>query len=274
MRSWQLGPAWLFCPADRPDRFAKALERADVAILDLEDAVAPGRKAAAREALAAYTGYDGQRMIVRLNPAGSPEHDRDLDLVAALGITRVMLAKAQTPADLAGLAGCEVIVLLETPAGVVNARELLAADPVIGAMWGAEDLVAGLGGTASRDADGHYRPVAVHAQSTTLLAAKAAGKLAIDAVHLAITDHAGLGRESADAAACGFDAKALIHPGHVPIVRAAFAPTAEQLAWARRILAATAEHGEGVFALDELMVDGPIVAQARRLIARVPTPPA
>lgn len=273
MTTWQPGPAWLFVPADRPDRFAKALERSDIAILDLEDAVAADRKTQARAALAAYDWPQPGRTLVRLNPASTAEYARDLDLLAQLaasgrGPTRVMLAKAETPEDLDGLGGHEVVVILETPAGVVAAREIIARPSVVGATWGAEDLIAGLGGTASRDADGRYRPVALHAQSSVLLAAKAAGKLAIDTVHLDIPDHDGLARESRDSVAIGFDAKTSIHPDHIPIVRAAFAPDDDALARAHRILAGVAEHGEGVFSLDGGMVDGPIIAQARRILAR------
>ena len=273
MTTWQPGPAWLFVPADRPDRFAKALERSDIAVIDLEDAVAADRKAQARAALAAYDWPEPERTLVRLNPASTAEHALDLDLLAesaaaGRGPTRVMLAKAEAPTDLDGLGAHEVVVILETPAGVVHAREIIERPHVVGAMWGAEDLIAGLGGTASRDADGRYRPVALHAQNSVLLASKAAGKLAIDTVHLDIPDHDGLARESRDSVAIGFDAKASIHPGHIPIVRAAFAPDEAALARAHRILAGVAEHGEGVFALDGAMVDGPIIAQAHRILAR------
>ena len=267
--AWTPGPAWLFCPADRPDRYAKAAERSDVAIIDLEDAVAPQDKPAAREALAAaYGGLDPERTLVRINPAATADHAPDVDLVQRAGIRRVMLAKAESAADLAALGACEVVVLLETPRGVVAAREILEAEPVVGAMWGAEDLVAGLGGTSSRDPAGAYRPVAVQAQCTALLAAKAAGKLAVDAVHLAITDHDGLRVESEAAVASGFDAKALIHPTHVDIVRAAFRPDPAQVAWAERVLEGEKQYGSGVFALDGAMVDGPVLAQARRVLAR------
>lgn len=268
MSTWRPGPAWLFVPADRPDRFAKALERADIAILDLEDAVAPQRKASAREALAGYDWPEPERTLVRINPAASPEHQVDLALIRRLGLTRVMLAKTESAADLRHCDGLQVLALLESPAGIVAAREILEHEAVIGAMWGAEDLLAGLGGTSSRDAHGQYRPVAVHARSSALLAAKAAGKLAVDAVHLNIPDHDGLRRESEEGVACGFDAKALIHPDHVPIVRSAFAPTPESLAWARRVLAGVQEHGSGVFALEGAMIDGPIVAQAHAVLAR------
>lgn len=271
MTAWTPGPAWLFCPADRPDRYAKAAERADVVIIDLEDAVAPDRKAEARRALTASGDLDPERTLVRVNPAGTADHALDVEALAHTGIRRVMLAKTEAADDLAALAGYDVVALFETPRGVVHAAEIMRVPHVIGAMWGAEDLVAAMGGTSSRDAAGAYRPYAVHAQSAALLAAKAEGKIAIDAVHLDIPDLAGLRAETANAAASGFDAKALIHPGHVAVVREVYAPSAEQLAWAECILAGVAEHGDGVFSLDGQMVDGPVVAQARRLLARTPT---
>lgn len=268
MTAWQPGPAWLFCPADRPDRYAKAAERADVVIIDLEDAVAPDRKADARASLTAYGDVDPERTLVRVNPAGTTDHALDVEALAHTGIRRVMLAKTELPQDVTGLAGYDVIALFETPRGIVRAAEIMRVPHVVGAMWGAEDLVAAMGGTSSRDATGAYRPYAVHAQSVALLAAKAEGKIAIDAVHLDIPDLDGLRAETANAAASGFDAKALIHPGHVAVVREVYAPAPEQVSWAERVLSGVAEHGDGVFTLDGAMVDGPVVTQARRLLAR------
>ena len=99
--AWTPGPAWLFCPADRPDRYAKAAERSDVAIIDLEDAVAPQDKPAAREALAAaYGGLDPERTLVRINPAATADHALDVDLVQAA--KRKMAINAQKyPAEIA-----------------------------------------------------------------------------------------------------------------------------------------------------------------------------
>jgi len=269
MTAWQPGPAWLFCPADRPDRYAKAAERADVVIIDLEDAVPPDRKAQARAALTAYGDFDPERTLVRVSPAGTADHERDLEALARNQIRRVMLAKTELPEDVTGLSGYDVVALFETPRGIVRAAEIMRVPHVVGAMWGAEDLVAAMGGTSSRDAVSAYRPYAVHAQSVALLAAKAEGKLAIDAVHLDIPDLDGLRAETANAAASGFDAKALIHPGHVGVVREVYAPTPERVAWAERVLAGVAEHGAGVFSLDGQMVDGPVVAQARRVLGWV-----
>ena len=260
------GPALLFCPADRPDRYAKALAAADGVILDLEDAVAAEGRAVARQALL-DTPVDPERTIVRINPAGTPDHQLDLEAVRASAYRVVMLAKSEGAGDLAWLTGLEVIALCETARGVLAAAELAAHDAVSTLMWGAEDLVASLGGQSSRSEDGRYRDVARHARSQVLLAAGAYGKAAIDAVYLALEDHAGLALEAADAVASGFAAKACVHPAQAAVVQAAFSPTDEQVAWARRVVEAGT--GAGVVRVDGQMVDEPLLRQARRLLARL-----
>ncbi|MFD7462068.1 MULTISPECIES: HpcH/HpaI aldolase/citrate lyase family protein [unclassified Streptomyces] len=264
---WEPGPAWLFCPADRPERYTKALAAADVVIVDLEDAVAPDRKAAARDALrglVADGSFDRDRTVVRVNAADSPEHPADLTLAGELAIPRLMLAKAERPETVAALRH-DVIVLLETPRGVAYAVDLAAQANVIGVMWGADDLVAGLGGFASRREDGRYRDVAVHARSQSLIAAKTAGRLALDSVYMDIPDLDGLRAEADDAVACGFDAKVAIHPTQTPVIRAAYRPGPERLAWARRLLAHAGTE-RGVTTFEGRMVDGPIYAQAERIV--------
>lgn len=258
------GPALLFCPADRPERFGKARDAADAVILDLEDAVAPDRKDAAREAVAA-SELPRESTIVRVNPVGAGMLEADLAAVDAAGYDMVMLAKAESADDAEALARYAVIALCETPAGVLTAPALAAAPNVIGLMWGAEDLVAALGGRSSRSDDGRYRDVARHARSAVLLAAGAAGKAAYDAVHLDFRDDAGLAAEAEDAAASGFTGTVCIHPRQVPIVRAAFRPTDEQLTWARRVVDAAASGG--VVAVDGRMIDEPLLRQARRTLA-------
>jgi citrate lyase subunit beta/citryl-CoA lyase len=261
------GPALLFCPADRPDRFAKALERADAVILDLEDAVDPSRRAVAREAIAA-SDLDPARVIVRVNAAGSDDQAADLAALALTPYSAVMLPKAERAGDLAALDGLAVIALCETAAGVRAAGELAAAEGVVALMWGAEDLVASLGGTSSRHADGRYRDVARHARSDVLLAAGAAGRSAIDTVHLDIADLAGLAAEAEDAVAVGFAATACIHPSQVETVRRAYLPTAEQVREAAELIAAADAAGGGVFRHRGRMVDGPVVAHARAVLRR------
>jgi citrate lyase subunit beta / citryl-CoA lyase len=259
------GPALLFCPADRPDRYAKALAAADAVILDLEDAVAPADKAAARTHLAA-ADVDPDRVIVRVNPVGSADFALDLDALVPTPFRRVMVAKAEDAAGLDALGGYRVIALCETPLGVEQAGGLARHPSVEALMWGAEDLVAGIGGRSSRGADGRYRDVARYARSRVLIAAAAAGKDAIDAVHLDIADVAGLTEEATDAAASGFAATACIHPSQVEVIRAAYAPAAEDVAWADAVLAEAASQ-PGVFRFDGRMIDEPVLRQARRTLA-------
>jgi citrate lyase subunit beta/citryl-CoA lyase len=267
--TFALGPALLFCPADRPERYGTAAERADAVILDLEDAVAPEMRSAAREALVA-TPLDPARTIVRVNEAGSADQEADLAAVRAAGYRTVMVPKADAgmpAADSSEIDGLGIVALCETAAGVLAAAELARRPGVVALMWGAEDLVASLGGTASRDAAGRYRDVARHARSQVLLAAGAAGIAAIDTVHLDIPDLDGLAAEAEDAAASGFAATACIHPSHVPVIRRAYAPTPEEVADAERIVAAAREHG-GVFRLDGRMVDGPVIRHAEAVLRR------
>jgi citrate lyase subunit beta/citryl-CoA lyase len=177
-----------------------------------------------------------------------------------------MLPKAETLRDLEALAAYAVIALCESPLGVENASLLAAAPMVTGLMWGAEDLVAALGGSTSRHPDGRYRDVARYARSRVLLAAAAAGTAAFDTVHLDIADTAGLRDEAEDAAATGFAGTVCIHPSQVPVVRAAYAPLPEDVARARRVVEAAADAGGGVFTLDGRMVDEPLLRQARRVL--------
>ncbi|QAY70947.1 HpcH/HpaI aldolase/citrate lyase family protein [Xylanimonas protaetiae] len=265
-----LGPALLFCPADRPDRFAKALDRADAVVLDLEDGVAPGAKAAARQAVVG-TPLDPARTIVRVNPAGTPEQAADLAALVGTAYRTLMLPKADGrfvgPLVRDDGTPYAVVPLCETAAGVLAAPALAARPDVVALAWGADDLVASLGGTSSRRADGRYRDVARHARSAVLLAAGAGGKAAVDAVHLDLEDLDGLRAEALDAAAVGFVASLCVHPSQVPVVRDAYAPTPDEVAGARQVLAAAAT-APGAFALDGHMVDGPVLMQAHAVLRR------
>lgn len=265
--SFRFGSALLFCPADRSERYAKALERADAVILDLEDAVAETAKHEARLALVEST-LDPERVIVRVNPASSAHFADDLGAVLATEYRTVMLAKCEGAADLVDLAELEVIPLCETARGVVAAEALAELPNVSGLMWGAEDLVASLGGSSSRHADGRFRDAAIYARSRVLLAAGANGIAAIDAVHLDIGDTAGLAAEAEDAAALGFAATACIHPTQVQVVRDAYRPSAERIAWAQDVLAEARVQGRGVFAFRGGMVDAPVLRQAEAIMRR------
>lgn len=272
------GPALLFCPADRPERYGKAAARADVVIVDLEDAVAPADRPAAREALRA-SNLDPDRTIVRVNPIGTDEHAADLEALADTDYRCVMLAKTESAAqvtDLYSATGAAVLALVETPLGVVRAEEIASAPGCAGLMWGAEDLLAAMGGSTSRFSAaeaggprvaGEYRDVPRHARARVALAAAAFGRWAVDSVHLDIADVAGQRAEALDAVALGFVATACIHPSQVAVVREAYAPDDDEVAWARKVLAA-AEHNQGVFQLDGRMVDGPVFRQAEATMRR------
>ena len=263
-----LGPALLFCPADRPDRYAKAIDRADAVILDLEDAVAEVAKSAARESLVANP-IDPARVIVRVNPASTPHLVDDLAALRRTAYRTVMLAKCEGTGDLVALEDFDVIALCETARGVLAAPDIASVPIVSALMWGAEDLVASLGGASSRYPDGRYRDVARHARSQVLLAAGANGVAAIDAVHLDLADADGLRSEAEDAAALGFAATACVHPDQVDVVRAAYAPAPERLEWARALLAeAAVRERDGVFAFRGQMVDAPLLRQAEAVVRR------
>jgi citrate lyase subunit beta/citryl-CoA lyase len=269
------GPALLFCPADRPDRYAKALAAADAVILDLEDGVGADSKDAARAAVVA-TDLDPARVIVRVNAAGTPEHAADMTALRGTGYRLIMLPKTESRAQLGELGELgnkwQVVALCETALGIVNAAEIAAAPNVIAVMWGAEDLIASMRGRSSRLPDGRYRDVALHARSAVLLAASAYGRPAIDSVYVNIPDLDGLAAESRDAAASGFTLKACIHPSQVAVVRKAFQADETQVAWARRVLEAAGDasaHDKGAIKVDGQMIDAPLIRQAEAILASI-----
>ena len=167
--TFDLGPALLFCPADRPERFAKAQERADAVILDLEDAVLPEAKNEARENIVA-ADLDPARVIVRVNAPDSAAFADDLEALARSPFRTVMVAKTESAASLDAFdTGFTLLALCETARGIHAAPDIAAHPAVAGLMWGAEDLVASLGGTSSRNAEGGYRDIARYARSRVLL---------------------------------------------------------------------------------------------------------
>ncbi|MBW4030902.1 MAG: CoA ester lyase, partial [Acidobacteria bacterium] len=188
MTAWTAaGPAFLFCPGDRPERFAKAAAAADVVIVDLEDAVTPEHREAARLNILG-ADLDPATTVVRVNPVTSADHERDVAMLRESPYRTVMLAKTSCAEDVRSLASFDVIALCETPEGVMAVEEIAACANTVGVMWGAEDLVAALGGYSSRHDDGAYRDVARYARARTLLAARARRLVALDAVYLHFED--------------------------------------------------------------------------------------
>ncbi len=267
MTAFTMGPALLFCPADRPDRYEKAADRADAVILDLEDAVSADAKASARGALI-DSHLDPDRVIVRVNPVGTADFAADIATLSQTDYRTIMVAKSESAKRIGKIdARFAVIALCETARGIAAVEKIAAQQNVIAIMWGADDLVASLGGTSSRKPKGGYRDIARYARARALLAAGVNGIAAIDAVHMEIADERGLAREASDAVASGFAATGCIHPDQVAVVRRAYEPDAKTLAWARGVLA-TAENERGVFAYRGRMVDEPVLRHARTLIQR------
>ena len=248
---------YLFVPADRPDRFARALASgADRAVIDLEDAVRPDAKAAARDALAT-ADLDWRRVVVRVNAPGSPFWADDVAAVARTRAAAVMVPKAEDPSDLAAL-DREAIPQVETAQGLDRLDALLGAPGVRRVAMGHLDLALDLG-----CAPGH-EPLLL-ARQTLVWRSRVAGRDApVDSVTPEI-DAEAVARDAAHARALGFGGKLLIHPAQVAPARAAFAPDARELAWARRVLAA--EGAPGARTLDGRMIDRPVEDAARRILA-------
>ena len=270
----------LFVPGDRPDRMEKALGLgADALILDLEDSVATANKPAARRAIADFLEQAERscRLFVRLNPIDSDYFVDDLVGVLGSQPDGLVLPKAEgadSVRHLADRSGVPILpIATETPAAVFRLGEYAdVASELAGLTWGAEDLPAAIGASASRDADGGYLPPYQLARSLTLFGAAAAGVNAIETVYPDIRDLGGLERVAAAAARDGFTGMMAIHPTQVPVINAAFTPSAEAVAGARAIVAAfDASPGAGALQLDGRMIDAPHLKQARRILERAQT---
>jgi citrate lyase subunit beta/citryl-CoA lyase len=268
--------SFLFVPANRPERFAKALaSAADAIIIDLEDAVAPADKSAARDQLSQAFGQfaelDRRRTVVRVNAGVTPWFERDLGLLASLvqaGLGGVMLAKAETTEPLRQLAhklgpACALLPLVESLAGFDALDSLASAPQVLRLAFGHLDFQADLGLACGAD-EAELVPVRLG----LVMAARRAGLApVIDGVTVDSRDESRLRSDAERARRGGFGAKLCIHPLQTAPVNAAFAPHAVELAWARRIVAAFEAAGGGVFSLDGRMVDAPVLRLAQRTLA-------
>ena len=260
--------SYLFVPGNRPERFPKAFASgADAVIVDLEDAVAPGQKEAARLALAAWCAggkaYPAQ-LVVRINDDASAWFDADLALLRALGPVTVMLPKAESGRQLEGVAaslapGTGVIALIESAKGLLGVDAIAGNAAVSRLAFGTLDYALDLG--LSDDPRGLLYPA-----SRIALASRAAGlNSPIAGVTPAIGDEAALRSDFDLARSCGFGAKMCIHPNQVATVHALLAPSQEQLDWARRVLAA-AQSGSGAVQVDGKMVDRPVLLRASAIL--------
>jgi citrate lyase subunit beta / citryl-CoA lyase len=255
----------LFVPGSRPERFDKALAAgADAVIIDLEDAVAPADKVNAREAVRAWL-RPGHAVIVRINAVDTAWFADDIALCALPGVAVVMLPKAERADTMATLmkAGAKrVLPLIESAVGFAALTALAAAPGVQRLVFGSIDFQLDLG---MRDA--HEDELLVF-RSQIVLASRLAGLEApIDGVSTAIDDAEALHTDVQRARRLGFGGKLCIHPKQLAGVHRGFAPSADELAWAQRVLAASAAAGGAAIAVDGKMVDRPVLLRAERILS-------
>jgi citrate lyase subunit beta/citryl-CoA lyase len=272
--------SWLFVPADSEKKIAKALDSdADAIIFDLEDSVAPTNKSAARELLKRLPQQSEKPQLwVRVNPIGSEFHRDDLHLMGVADIHGIVLPKTESGADVIELAhrtGSIPIhaIVTESAASLFNLLSYRDPKSPLAAMsWGAEDLSAALGASSKYDADGSLSFTYRLARSLCLAGAAAAGVQPVDGVFADFRDEDGLKAETEAARREGFTGKLAIHPAQVPVINAAFTPSADALASARDVLdrlAAAQSNGSGVaLSADGQFIDEAVARSAREVVGR------
>lgn len=258
--------SYLFVPGDRPDRFEKArTSGAHVAILDLEDAVAPGQKDAARDLVTAWLSAE-RPIYVRVNAPHTPWFAADVRALARPGVAGVLVPKVESPEQLAPvmaqLAGdAPIVPILETARGVWQAREIAEHPRVPRVIFGSWDFQLDVGIPGDDEA-------LLYARSHIVLMSRLAGALPpVDGVTAALDDPARLQADVEQSRRLGFGGKMCIHPKQVAAINAGYGPTAVELAWAREVLAAVAASGAGALRVAGQMVDRPVIERARRIVA-------
>jgi len=267
-----------------PGSNARALDKgrslpADGLILDLEDAVAPDAKVTAREQIAAALrqgGYGRREIVVRVNALDSPWGRDDVKVLAGSGADALLLPKVESAAmvhELAGLmeaAGAPdtlgIQCMMETPLGMLNAKEVASASPRITCLvMGTSDLVKDLQAAHTPE-----RLPVLTSLGLCILAARAYGIAIVDGVHLDLDDAEGFAAHCRQGKELGFDGKTLIHPKTIATANEAFAPSAAEIDWSHKIIAAHAEAtaaGKGVVVVDGKLIENLHVENAKRLVA-------
>jgi citrate lyase subunit beta/citryl-CoA lyase len=266
--------SYLFVPGSRPERIVKAIEAgAEAVIVDLEDAVAPADKPAALQALhAGWAEYASRAqqadvtLLLRINASDTPWHRAELAACKALGVEHIVVPKAASAATIAGIAaavpGACIYPLIESAEGFEHLNEVARAPGVVRLMFGSVDLMLDLG-IEDADVPLHYF------RSSIVLQSRLAGLVPpVDGVCVELHDAEASRAEVQRARAFGFRAKLLIHPKQVDATRQGFAPSADELAWAKRVVTAAASADGAAVAVDGKMVDRPVLLQAERLLAR------
>ena len=280
-----------FVPGANEKMLAKSLATdADSLVLDLEDAVTPERKDAARGIVGGWlrdVDFAGKERVVRLNPLTTPWGRADLDVTMATPPDAYLVPKVRSLEDVTALdaaigrleerhghprGGVKLIlVATETPQGVLNLPTFTRCARVTALSWGAEDLSAAIGARRSRDEHGVYLDVFRHCRVQTLLAAAAGDVQPLDTVYVDIRDPEGLRRDCREGAWMGFTGKITVHPDQIPIVNEEFTPSLAEATEALELVAAfevAEREGRMAFAFRGAMVDAPHLTRARTIVAR------
>ena len=279
----------LFVPGDSEKKFARAiLSGADVLFLDLEDAVAPSQKEAARGIVAGWIDRAGEvapALYVRVNPLDTGLTAGDLASVVRPGLAGILVPKANSAADIAeiatqidpleaaaGMAAGSVrimVVATETPQAMFNLGSYTPPHPrLVGLTWGAEDIAAAIGATGNKEPDGQWSAPFQLCRSLCLFAAGSAGVTAIDTLYGNFRDPEGLEADCRKARRDGFMGRIAIHPDQVEIINRCFTPSDEEVAEARKIAAAFAANPTaGTLGIDGKMYDIPHLKAAHKTLA-------
>jgi citrate lyase beta subunit len=267
---------WIITPATAPERFAKARHAgADVAMVDLEDSVAPGDKQRARTGASGFFDCTATTPRgVRINAPSTPDGARDLlELAQYPHKPRIVLVPKVEPArDVEIVAGFldtpehapEIYALIETPRAIENVTSIVRAARLGGVVFGAADYAAAAGCRLTWEA-------LLYARSALVNAAAARGVPAVDSPYFDLHDLPGLARESERARALGYCGKGAVHPRQVPVIDKAFTPTDEEVAAARTVLAAADASRGAITSVDGAMVGRPFFLAATTVAAQAST---
>lgn len=269
----------MFTPADRPEMMQKAPSAgADVIVFDLEDAVAPDRKAEARKTVRSVLSDPDFsptcEVCVRVNPPGIDAAADLYEILQGSHPDSIMLPKATRASDVDTLdrllkendASMPILPIIESASGVVGAVEIGEHPRTDALIFGAEDLAADLGATRTEEGT-----EVLYARQRVVIAATAVGVDAIDTVYTDFRDIEGLRADAEQAVRFGYDGKLAIHPAQVEPINDAFTPSLSEIEWAIRVLDAqedAAADNRGVFSVDGEMIDAPLIAQAERFVRR------
>ncbi|MGF6915841.1 HpcH/HpaI aldolase/citrate lyase family protein [Paraburkholderia sp. 40] len=258
--------SYLFVPGSRDERFERAwTSGTDAMIVDLEDAVEPGAKDAARDAVTAWVSRS-RPVLVRINGRGTPWFERDVMLARLDGVAGIVLPKTERPDDVIAVLSLAkrkipVFPLIETALGMWSAADIAKAPGVRRLMFGTLDFVADMGTDDDRDALNPYRA------QLALLSRIAGIESPIDGVTPDVHDVERLAADARNGKQHGFGGKLCIHPKQIAVVHECYGPSAGEIAWAERVVAAVSRADAGAIVVDGKMVDRPVQLRAQRLLA-------